>query len=814
MLLPLTVVSSLAFAQFSVTGKVSESPSGETCVGATVKVFQPADSVATTRFIVTDVDGSFNASLKGEGEYIAQISYIGCKDTSIPFEVTESKPEVSLGDVAMQRDDKTLDEFTVVARRKLISSDGATLTYDVEQDPVAQTSSTLDMLRHVPMVTVDAQDNVKVNGQSNFKIYINGKEDPMLKGDVSTVLKSMPASTIKKVEVITEPGAKYEAEGTGGILNIITTGKSSVEGYLANISLNAYNQGVGGSVYAMTKVNKVTASVQGNYMHSSLRRHLDATGDTEYIGNESLNHQLTSTRQEMTPYHFGSLNANVAWEPDTLNLFTVGFNWGSYGSKKNNESAVSMIDAVGNQVSGYRRADTLEESSDWMSLTASYQHTFHKEGHHLIGSYIFDRGSGKNNSETFTYDILGLTIDYPWRNRIDDSHYYKHSLQLDYANPFNEHHLLEAGFKGSWRPDKGNSGQGYGLSQTSILPDANQDLRVTQFQDIMAIYASYTGNYGKWNVKAGVRYEHTRMGMNYHTPGYEDFTTYLNDVVPNAALTYKFGDAANLRLAYQMRIERPSLSQLNPFRNTMTIGQVSYGNPNLDSAHANSLSLSYSNYGGAVSGQVSVQYSQTDNNIEQYSFLDDANTITETYANIGHYRSTTLSGNLQWTPAVNLQLGVSGAVSYDDYRADSPNLHASNTGFEGYFNANADYTFPFDLRLSGYGGWGSPWIGLQTAGGSGWYYYGLGLSRSFLKEKRLNVNLMLSNLIPAHRTGTSDSAYTGVKYHQTYTYSQWAVGVSISYRLGSLSARVRTTDTNLDTETGSTGTGGPGAGPR
>lgn len=130
---------------------------------------------------------------------------------------------------------KELDEVVVMARRELIKSDGAKLTYDVEHDPSAGTNTVMEMLRKVPMVSVDGEDNIKVKGQSNFKIYVNGKPDPMLSGDPKAVLKAMPASSIKRIEVITDPGAKYEAEGTGGILNIITTTKQSLEGYNGNV---------------------------------------------------------------------------------------------------------------------------------------------------------------------------------------------------------------------------------------------------------------------------------------------------------------------------------------------------------------------------------------------------------------------------------------------------------------------------------------------------------------------------------------------------------------------------------------------------
>ncbi len=125
-----------------------------------------------------------------------------------------------------------LEDFVIVEHKKLVQSDGAKLTYNVTEDPEAGNSNILDILRKVPGITVDAEDNVKVNGQSSFKILMNGHEDPMLKGDIKTVLKSLPAASIKKIEVISEPGAKYEAEGVGGILNIVTDKSMDLHGFM------------------------------------------------------------------------------------------------------------------------------------------------------------------------------------------------------------------------------------------------------------------------------------------------------------------------------------------------------------------------------------------------------------------------------------------------------------------------------------------------------------------------------------------------------------------------------------------------------
>ena len=180
------------------------------------------------------------------------------------FRLTAEKPDVDLDTIKLSSEAETLGELVVAARRKLVESDGAKLTYNVEEDPMAQSNTILELLRRVPMVTVDANDDIKVKGESNFKIYLNGKEDPMLSGDIKTVLKSIPASTIKKIEVITEPGAKYDAEGVGGILNIITDQKRTIEGYNASVNMYVNNRNYGGGAYARTKIRNVTASLNLN----------------------------------------------------------------------------------------------------------------------------------------------------------------------------------------------------------------------------------------------------------------------------------------------------------------------------------------------------------------------------------------------------------------------------------------------------------------------------------------------------------------------------------------------------------------------
>ena len=162
---------------YRVSGKVVSKTDGETCPGATYRIFLSTDTVTPAAFNVTDAEGYFNQPLPSEGDYIMKIEYIGMKNAQRLFSLSKDSPSAGLGAIALSPDDETLDEVVVIAKKKLVESDGATLTYNVEDDPESQTNSTIEMLRKVPMVTVDAEDNIKVNGNSNFKILINGKGD-------------------------------------------------------------------------------------------------------------------------------------------------------------------------------------------------------------------------------------------------------------------------------------------------------------------------------------------------------------------------------------------------------------------------------------------------------------------------------------------------------------------------------------------------------------------------------------------------------------------------------------------------------------
>ncbi len=802
-------IPSVLAADYSVSGRVTTLADGEGCPGAIYRIYLSTDTVTPAAFNVANDEGAFTQSLPSSGDYIIKVEYTGMKAELRNFSISADRPTVDLGTIALTPDDETLQEVVITAKKKLIESDGATLTYNVEDDPEATINTTLEMLRKVPMVTVDAEDNIKVNGNSNFKILINGKEDPMLSGDVKTILKSMPAASIKKIEVITEPGAKYDAEGTGGILNIVTVGKQSLEGYLTNLSVNVSDRNYGGSAYARTKVGNVTASANIAYRDAFDLGYINSSHSTiENLTSEENRYQISEGKPKYSWDYLGG-NFNLSWEPDTLNLFTVQGNIGKNNSDSHSKQSMRLenIDKITQW--SLERKYTSYDKNIWLGANASYQHTFGKQGHHIVGSYIFGYNSSSDNAYTFTHDMINYFEEYPWRLEESDSYGRRHTLQIDYANPFSEKHMLEAGVKGNWNNSYQKSNPWYGTEKDNMAIRYSDAVDMMQFQDIMAAYVSYGGTFGKWNVKAGLRYEHTRMGLKYYIGEYDNFTSYLNDLVPNAAISYRVGDAANLRLAYQMRIWRPGLWNLNPYRNTMIPNQVIYGNPNLDSEKSHGVSLSYSNYGGKLGGSLSVSYRREDNSITSYEFMKD-NVLNSTYANIGHRQTTSANLNLNWNIITMLNIGINLSGSYNDFKAHSPELTASNYNWQGDYNVNADYTFPFMLRFSLYAGGGSGWADLQSKS-SGYSYHGISLSRSFLKDKSLTISAYGSQIFTPYRT-----------YHNTTTTPTsistisgrnraWSVGGSVSIRFGSLRHDVKQTAADLDMEQGAS-QGGNSAG--
>ncbi len=788
--------------------KVAESDSITPCVAATYKIYNAAD---TSKFVVaaiTDEKGDIYAKLPKFGKYMLKVEYFGMQPQKRFFGVDKTNPEVDLGVMVLKSSVEALKEVTIMGYKKVVENDGEKVTYNLEEDPQSKGSTLLEMLRKVPMVTVDGDDNIQVNGESNFKIYVNGKPDPMLSKNAKELLKAMPASAIKKIEVMTDPGAKFDAEGSGGILNFVTQTKQALDGYLMNLSASLNNNYGSLSGYFRTKIDKVTADINASYTNSLKGN--EQNGLVRSIFDEGSNSDISSQIEELqikNKFKMPNVGMNFSWEPDTLNLLTAGlsFSCGKFVTDGNSVNMAMTRLNPDQQAWSYNRELEFDVSMTGVNANFSYQRNLGKEGHHIVASYLFNFDDQDARIENHYGDFVNYSLANVFLGQKMISYDRQHTVQVDYSNPFAKGHLMETGVKGQFGRNSGKSNNTYIPYTTPETLMEGDYIDMSQYKDIMAIYASYTGTVGKLKMKGGLRYEYTRMGIHFKKGGGDDISSTLNDLVPNVSLTYNMRQAENIRLFYRMRISRPSIDQLSPFSVEVLTPTIQQGNPDLKSEQYHYVGITYSNYAGALYGNITAQYSQINNSIYSVNRVIDGKVISRP-ENLGQDRTIWFTGYLGWKIIPGMNLGVNASTQYDSFKASEFGIY--NHGWSANFSANWDYSIKAGFRFSTNFYAGTRRIDVMGTR-SGYKGMSLSVSKSFI-NKSLDVTLFGSNILWPNIVFDSVEKFEG---GQTYLHAQspqWRVGVSVSYRLGTLSKSVKKTGANLESDNASEGKGGKG----
>lgn len=395
LLLFMFVTSAVGWAQksaplsFTVKGILLDSLTQEGEPYATIRITKKSAPNKAVKMAVTGANGHFQEKLNvASGEYVITISSIGKSPVVKEFALKPSVRVVDLGTLYSSEANNVLKGVEIVAQKPLVKVDVDKIEYNIEDDPDSKSNSILEMLRKVPLVTVDGEDNVQVNGSSSFKIHVNGKPNNMMSNNPKEVLKSMPANTIKYIEVITSPGAKYDAEGIGGILNIVTVG-SGFEGYTATFRGNANNNGVGAGSYAMIKQGKLTLSANYNYNYNNSPRSYSDSYRENYESVDEKYLESESSSKSKGNFQYGNLEAS--YEIDTLRLLTMAFGMYGGGSKNNSDGSTIMY------------------GSDHQSFAYRYNTDNHGKGswYSINGNVDYQRTSKKNKERmiTFSYKI-------------------------------------------------------------------------------------------------------------------------------------------------------------------------------------------------------------------------------------------------------------------------------------------------------------------------------------------------------------------------------------------------------------------------
>src|ERR1035437_8168389 len=328
LLVAINIVAENNPAVYQITGQAIETVSGKSIPYATVTLQN--DSAKTIKKISTDVSGKFSVLVSEKRKYSLIFSAIGYAESHQKVDITELKTD--LGAIKMN-EGVALEEVAVIAQRPLVKVDVDKISYSIESDPDSKTSTGLEILRKVPLITVDGDENVTLNGQSNYKVLVNGKSSSMMSKNFKEVIKSMPANTIKDIEVITNPSSKYDAEGVGGILNIITN-KKTIDGYNGSVSSGVNNRGsINGSVFLTTKIKKLSTSIR--YYGSQFKQpKAESNTTSEYFDNEQYHYSNSAGNSSYKGLSSG-FSGEASYDIDSLDLISLSF-WGYKGSYVNN----------------------------------------------------------------------------------------------------------------------------------------------------------------------------------------------------------------------------------------------------------------------------------------------------------------------------------------------------------------------------------------------------------------------------------------------------------------------------------------------
>ena len=779
-------------------------PTGEPETYATCRVFAATDSVKAAATGLTDTLGIFTADLPQAGTYTVRIEAAGTgSGAKRQFTVSDSKPDANLGTITLADKAEVLGELTVTAQRPLVTKQIDRIGYDIQADPEVKTLNLSDMLRRVPMVAVDAEGNVTVNGSSNFVIYKNGRPNSSLSKNAKDILKAIPASMIKTVEVITEPGAKYDAEGIGAILNIVTVEGATITGVTGNINLNTSSRNwlPNPYMYLMTQINKVTFSINaGGFFENRRSSKSESKSETFYPDGTT----RTSLSQNHNPGGGMFFGGEASWEINSKNLLTAEFNGFYYNVRPKGTGSAMLTGADGSILSSYATHFNYP-AYNYLDLDGNlnYQLTTDRKGETLTASYMVSNMAQHNRENTYYTDIVGDAFPYTGIENKYNLDFIEHTFQLDWKRPFNDNHTIEAGGKYILR-------RNHSTNNINYLDWRTDDTEFKHITDIGAAYAQYTGRFGKVTLRGGLRYEYSRLKAMYPDGSQKDFASNLNDFVPSASASWNINDANTLTFNYATRINRPGIEYLNPAE-TLTPSTLSKGNPELESAMNHSFKLTYMLIKMKFNFNFSASYAFNNDNISSIEYYDPATGLeVSTYGNIGRQRTLSFSAFAQWTITDKTRFMVNANVSRNSYRQEGMRQARWNVFSFARLSQNLPWKLVADVNLFYMSK--RPYS-VYTYGGSNMLNWGIGLRRSFLKEDRLTVGLMVQNPIGRSTrnwyTITNNGNFTGQEVSKQF--HQKSFGISISYRFGNLNAQVKKTAATIQNDD-MVGGGGQGGG--
>ena len=770
-----------------IKGKISDADTKATIQYVDVALFRQG-SKNLIAGAVTDSLGVFTFPSVEDGKYTLRITYI--EYTPINKAITVSGSEVDLGTILLQGTTRKLGEVEVIGKTPQVRFEADKKVFSVDQNISAAGGSASDILKNIPSVDVDTQGNISLRNNSNVEVWIDGKASGLTADNRAQVLEQMPAESIESVEIMTNPSAKYNPEGSAGIINLVMK-KNHKAGYYGNVSAGLFyplggtlGESLGAGInYTSSKVDAyLNLGYRAmNFHGGGYNDRTSTTGGTTTLLNQ--NNSMDNA--------FSGLftRAGITYHLDTKNSLGIsGFGLAGSGNPSNdiNYLLTNQTSLPPSIVRDYSQNNTGTSTRPSLNLNMDYEHNFNK-GSNLLANLSY---SSHNRSSDNSYVQTNAGSDLPQSEiaQNSDNNTKNGEFKLDYTNKLNENSKLEAG----WQSDVSNtttSSSGYdnlhGATISTYYDNFNYD------EQIHAAYLTYGTKFGPLSVQGGLRAESMwKKSTNTTSIGVQSIApkTYF-EVYPSAYLTYSLPNDNELQLNYSRRVNRPRGQQINPFRNYSDSTRITYGNPDLDPEFTSSVEFNYIKTWGAQTLSASLYYHSTNNVIENVQFLHDG-VLESTFLNVANSHNTglelisknSISRFLNLTTSLNMYNSVlNSAVYTNPYDATITTTTPGQNNFS--WTASELLNFTVSKTLSGQitARYSSPQIisqGLKQEK----YSVDLGVRQTFM-DRKLSVNLNVRDLLNSNKDRSTTS---GAGFNQTSEsyFNSRMVSLSVSYNFG------------------------------
>ena len=772
----------------SLSGRIVDSVSGIAVSYAAVALYKEGGKDAAGGTI-TDDKGVFTIDGIATGTYSLKIDYIGFKPRTIAG-ITIKSGDNNLGDLGIAGNTQNLKEVTITGAKSFIENKIDKFVFNVGNDITSAGGTATDVLQKVPQVSVDVDGNVELLGNSNIKVLLNGRPSPQFDNNLADALKVIPASQIDKIEVITSPGAQYDAEGTGGIINIILK-ESKTKGINGNVNLSAGTRQNGGSFYLHTQNDNLQFNFSGggNMMLpsstvTSMNRQTDSAGATQS--------SLIQNGIGKSGWYVYRGQVGMDWDITKQDHFSTSVNYFFHNNSSNTATDQSQVFYNPASASSLIRNVTNTGGFSGLDWSTNYKKNFSKEGEELN---INLHPSWYKSTDGFQQNQQLSAVDAPFsgQNGHNTLNELENYFTTDFTYPFTKDIVLNTGVKSIiTRIYSGSDHYDLDSASGAYLLDPFFQNQFNYLRDIYAAYASMSFPlYKNYSVKIGIRDEATIF---HRTVTSDSTIPSYNTVVPSAVISRKLDKNQNIKLAYAFRIARPGWWTMNPFIDASDPLNISQGNPALVPEKGHNIDLTYFRsfeHGSSLMVMAFFRYSIQDEQSYVYMLptlaVGDSlyhNVAVNTNVNAGTQQTTGLnvSGTLKALDE-KLELRANINVFYK-YIVSEIVAGATSSSINYRTNLNISYKFSPTLVAECYGNFRSTTTEIQGKFPS-FSTYSLAIRKLFW-DKNGSLAFTTTNPFTPYVVQTTDIAGTDFSLVSQRKILYQSFGLAFTYKFGKL----------------------------